>query len=161
MKELLLIRHAKSSWTNPGLKDEERPLNKRGERDAPFMASFCKKLNINITHLYSSTAVRAYSTAEYFKKEFEVGLEKETNLYFGDETDWMYLINNLEETVGLPAFFSHNPTITFFANSFEGNYIENVPTCGIVHLKSDAQKWLDVGVNNTRIKNTYFPKLVR
>jgi len=160
MKDLLLIRHAKSSWAFPDLKDDKRPLNDRGNRDAPRMAKFCKMKGLHISHLISSPAKRAFSTAEYFHIEHNTELSQETDLYFGDENDWMHIINNLNEDVKLPAFFSHNPTITFFANSFIGNYIENIPTCGIVHLQSKIENWSDLHYDNTEIKNIFFPKTI-
>ncbi len=160
MKEVLLVRHAKSSWAFPNLKDEERPLNKRGLRDAPIMASYCKMKKMNLSHLFSSTALRAFTTADFFQKEFEIKLSKETDLYFGDEGDWLHIINNLGDEVKFPAFFSHNPTITYFANLFNGEFIENVPTCGVIHLESTVDNWSEFHYDNTIIKNVYFPKTI-
>ena len=160
MRDVLLVRHAKSSWAYANLKDEERPLNKRGLRDAPIMANYCNINNLKLSHLISSTAVRAYRTAEFFQTEYNIGLTKETDLYFGDEDDWMHIINSLSKDVKFPAFFSHNPTITYFANMFEGDYIENVPTCGVIHLHSTADDWSTFHYDNTSIKNVYFPKTI-
>jgi len=163
MKELLLIRHAKSSWDDISLPDKKRPLNPRGHRDAPYMAEFCRKHGIILTHLISSPAKRAYSTAKYFHKEFKdsSNLEKESELYFGSESDWLYLINDLDSDVKFPAFFSHNPTITYFSNLFSDEDIENVPTCGIIHLESEAENWKDLHYTNTVVKQLFFPKIVR
>ena len=160
MKNLILIRHAKSSWAFPNLKDEERPLNDRGLGDAPKMASFCKKKELQLSHLISSPAVRAFTTADFFQKEYKIKLSKETDLYFGNEEDWLHIINDLGDEVKFPAFFSHNPTITFFANLYEGDNIENVPTCGVIHLVSKVDKWSDFHYDNTIIKNVYFPKTI-
>ena len=164
MKELFLIRHAKSSWSNPGLMDEERPLNNRGHRDAPFMASFLRSQSLIPSHLISSPAVRAFMTAEYFKEEFEaesIVLYKESDLYFGSEDEFLYIINSLDESVLRPAFFSHNPALTYFANRFTKNWFDNVPTCGIVHLVSAAESWEDLYFDNTILKNLFVPKKVR
>lgn len=160
---ILLVRHAKSSWDEPELEDMERPLNKRGKRDGPRMAAYCRNLKLIPTRLLSSPAVRAYRTAQFFHAEFhdEVSsLTKETDLYFGSEEDWLYLINELSDEVKFPAFFSHNPTITYFANKFAENHLDNVPTCGVVHLISTADCWSEVDYKNTRMDNFYFPKLV-
>ncbi len=164
MKELLLIRHAKSSWENPDLEDIKRPLNPRGLRDGPYMAAFCREIGLIPDTLISSPAVRAFSTAEFFFQEFieeVIRLEKETDLYFGSESDWLHIINEMEEKVSLPAFFSHNPTITYFANKFTQDHTDNVPTCGVVHLQSIAESWADLHYNNTFVKNFYFPKELR
>lgn len=163
MKELLLVRHAKSSWSFPQLDDIDRPLNKRGLRDAPRMASFARAQGIIVDYIGSSPANRAYSTAEYFFKEFKSenkAFEKFQDLYFGSENDWLFIIQNTDEEVQLPAFFSHNPTITYFANQFSENHIDNVPTCGIVHLRSEVDYWKDIRYENTRVMGTFFPKTI-
>jgi len=63
MKNFLLVRHAKSSWSDPSLDDKDRPLNARGKRDAPFMASYLRDLALIPDILFSSPAKRAYKTA--------------------------------------------------------------------------------------------------
>ena len=71
MKKLYLVRHAKSSWENNKLKDIDRPLNKRGKRDAPFMGRLMKENNIKPDLLISSPAERALRTAKIFSKEMD------------------------------------------------------------------------------------------
>jgi len=164
LKEILLIRHAKSSWKHPELEDIARPLNSRGKRDAPYMAEYIKNLGLKIDAIYTSPAVRASKTATNFKETHGLAtgdFSIETDLYFGSEEDWMYLINSLPSKVKLPAFFSHNPTITYMANKFSNTYIENVPTCGIIRLLTRVESWNDVDYNNTHVLNTYFPKEIR
>ena len=72
MKKIYLIRHAKSSWDDPGLSDIERPLNHRGLRDAPFMSKMLKGKNVTPNKLISSPANRAFTTATYFAKELNI-----------------------------------------------------------------------------------------
>ncbi|NNE25840.1 MAG: phosphohistidine phosphatase [Saprospiraceae bacterium] len=163
MRRFLLIRHAKSSWKNPGLADIDRPLNNRGKRDAPRMAAYLNQLEIRPDYLASSPANRAFSTATVFYNEFKdiiINFEKFQDLYFGSEDDVMYIINNLEESISLPAIFFHNPTINYMSNMFSNYPIDNIPTCGVVHLESEAENWSDVHFSNTIILNTYFPKLI-
>ena len=84
MKILTIVRHAKSSWDDPSLRDHERPLNKRGHRNAPEMGRRIAEHGLRPSLIVSSTAVRAWSTAKAVAKavgypyEF---LEKEPNLY--------------------------------------------------------------------------------
>ena len=59
MKTLLVLRHAKSSWKQAELSDHERPLNKRGRRDAPRVAAFIHDSGLGPDLILSSTAVRA------------------------------------------------------------------------------------------------------
>ena len=64
MKTLLILRHAKSSWKDPALADHDRPLNKRGKSDAPRMGALMRQLGLIPELILSSTAKRAYITAE-------------------------------------------------------------------------------------------------
>lgn len=163
-RNFLLVRHAKSSWAFPELDDQDRPLNKRGKRDAPYMAAYCRRQGLIPDRILSSPAERAYRTAQFFHAEFQsevVSFTKETDLYFGSESDWLYMINELPASVKFPAFFSHNPTITYFANKFTDEHLDNVPTCGVIHLISEAESWDEVDYQNTRMENYYFPKIVR
>ncbi|MBT8191505.1 MAG: histidine phosphatase family protein [Saprospiraceae bacterium] len=163
MKQLLLVRHAKSSWSDPGLRDIERPLNKRGLRDAPKMAGHLHSLKIIPDTLITSPALRTRMTAGYFAETFDIEtaqVDIRQDLYFGSEFDWLHIINTLDETIRCPAFFSHNPTITHFTNQFARNYIDNVPTCGVIHLQSEADTWEALHFDNTRMLNYYFPKLI-
>lgn len=70
MKQLLLVRHAKSDWGNPGLDDFDRPLNERGKKDAPAMAKRIIEKKIKIDAFISSPAKRAAKTAKYFAAAF-------------------------------------------------------------------------------------------
>ena len=69
MRSLTIVRHAKSSWKDRGLSDRERPLNKRGERDAPIMAKRVAETGIRPSQIISSPAVRAWTTAKIFARE--------------------------------------------------------------------------------------------
>jgi len=165
MKEFLLVRHAKSSWSDLGLEDKLRPLNPRGLKDAPYMAKHCQSMGLSLSHLISSPAVRAFSTAKFFQKIYgkkNISLEKETDLYFGSIEEWLYIINELDDkSCSFPAFFSHNPNITYMTNKFMGSHVENVPTCGVIYLKSESSTWTNVDYDNTRIHGVYFPKALR
>ena len=66
MKTLIVVRHAKSSWAEPGLSDFDRPLNERGKKDGPNIAKRLKKRNIAIDLFVSSPAKRAKRTADLF-----------------------------------------------------------------------------------------------
>ena len=72
VKDVCFVRHAKSSWDQPGLKDFDRPLDNRGLHDAPMMARKMKELGLIPDYLISSGANRAKSTAEYFRQEFDL-----------------------------------------------------------------------------------------
>ena len=118
MKTLFLIRHAKSSWDTPNLDDADRPLNSRGNRDAPIMA---QRMASNWTApelIFCSRAKRARETADILKqfwwKEKEIIVEGE--LYDASASDVLNFINEAPDAVDSMAFVFHNPTITFLSN---------------------------------------------
>lgn len=144
MKELLVIRHAKSSWANAFQGDFERPLNDRGHRDAPIMAERIMKRGLSIQCFASSTANRALTTAVYFaetygKKKKDILLFPE--LYHAPEETFYQVISKLSDAYNTVALFSHNPGITDFVNSLTNTRIDNMPTCGIFAIKTEIKKW--------------------
>jgi len=162
MLRLGLVRHAKSSWDYPDLNDHDRPLNKRGKRDAPIMAAKAKELFGIPDLLLSSTALRAYTTAKTFREEMSLNegqLEKNSDLYHASIEDIMNSISMIDEQVNFALIFGHNPTTTYFANSFGGEMIDNVPTCGLVMLESTANSWMEFEVKNTKRVAFIYPKL--
>ena len=144
-RKLFMIRHAKSSWKNPLQSDYERPLNDRGEADAPMMGERLKKLNIQPDLIISSTAKRAAQTAK--KIAAAMG-------YSGDDIKWydklyhcipavfeevLYEVDDNVQTVFIVA---HNPGITQFVNELSPSFqTDNMPTCGIVGVEFELKTW--------------------
>lgn len=145
MKSILLIRHAKSSW-DFNVKDFDRPLNHRGETDAPAMAKRLLKKDIKIDAFVSSPAKRAISTAAYFADVYD---KKKKNiivipaLYEAGVIDFFNAIDGLDGDLKNVALFSHNPGITAFANRLTSTIIDNMPTCAVFAVKADIKKWVD------------------
>jgi phosphohistidine phosphatase len=144
MKQLILVRHAKSDWSTPSLGDIDRPLNDRGKRDAPVMAHRLLDKKIKIDAFISSPAKRAKRTATIFAKEYkrdknEVILKEE--LYAASSETFYEVIKKVSDKQDTIAIFSHNPGITDFANSLTDSRIDNIPTCGIFAVKIDSKHW--------------------
>ena len=145
MKSLLVIRHAKSSW-DFNVEDFERPLNHRGETDAPAMAKRLKKKDIKIDAFVSSPAKRAFTTAALFAEVYD---KKQKNiiivpaLYEAGVNDFFNAIDGLDSDFKTVALFSHNPGITAFANKLTATTIDDMPTCAVFAVKADIKKWQD------------------
>lgn len=145
MKSLLLIRHAKSSW-DFDVEDFERPLNNRGNKDAPEMAKRLIKKDIKIDAFVSSQANRALSTAIHFIKEY--GKKKKNiitipSLYHATPENFYSVIEELDNDLKTVALFSHNPGITEFANDLTNTPVDDMPTCAVYAVKADIKKWKD------------------
>jgi phosphohistidine phosphatase len=146
MKELLLIRHAKSDWNDPSLSDFDRPLNKRGKADAPLMAHRLLDKKIKIDAFISSPAKRAKKTASIFAKEYRMDKKNillSEELYAAEENVFFEVIRNTNDKFDSIALFSHNPALTDFANLLSDVRIDNIPTCGVFAIKVDAKHWAD------------------
>jgi phosphohistidine phosphatase len=144
MKTLLLIRHAKSSWASPEIRDFDRPLNKRGTRNASEMAFRLQQKGIVIDAFVSSPAHRAITTARLFARSFGVGeisIIPIPELYDAEADIFLQVIRALDNRFKTVAIFGHNPAITDFANSLGVSAIDNLPTCGIFSLRIDSNDW--------------------
>ena len=147
MKSLWLIRHAKSSWKFPNLGDNQRPLNKRGNRDALFMGKLLRKFGVQPDLILASTAIRAYETAGLIAKELHHAGEKvvaDERLYLADMNDILNIIRSTNATVSKLIVVGHNPELTRLANAFTNFGIEKIPTCGIVGVDFNVQSWKEI-----------------
>ena len=161
MKVFYLVRHAKSSWDDPTLSDHDRPLNDRGERDAPFMAKKFREKGYRVDRFISSTANRAFSTARRFAAAFGLvpdDIEQDRKLYHASPETVLRKIRETDADTGSIAIFTHNPGITQFVNWFNEGIIDNVPTCGIARIESQADQWKDVSRENSELTDFMYPK---
>jgi phosphohistidine phosphatase len=143
-KELLLIRHAKSSWDDPHLDDHDRPLNERGLRNAPEMGKRLIGWGICPDAWISSTALRAITTAEIMAEKVgfpQDQIQQTKDLYHASATELQELIAGLGDQINSVVFFGHNPGITSLVANLYGLPIDNVPTCGVVHLQFREANW--------------------
>lgn len=162
MKTLYLVRHAKSSWKEAHLlKDIERPLNKRGKRDAPFMGQVLNKMGIEADILISSPAVRAHSTAKHIAQAlaypssqiivnpaiYEAGLEELFEVIQGLDNQWNSAM-----------LFGHNMTYTSFANLYANPPLDNVATCGVVGIEYHVSSWKAANAKNGQFLFFEYPK---
>ena len=112
MKSLHLLRHAKSSWKDPGLNDHDRPLSKRGRQTAKMMAAYLRRAKIAPDLVICSTAMRARQTLDPIakaKKPPKVVLERE--IYGGAQRALWEQLWNLPESAKSVLLIGHNPAL--------------------------------------------------
>ncbi|MBX3007261.1 MAG: histidine phosphatase family protein [Melioribacteraceae bacterium] len=161
MKHLYLVRHAKSSWDNPSHSDFERPLNKRGLRDAPFMAKLLNDKIGRIDLLVSSPASRAISTAKEFASFFnfkESEILRDERIYEASLTDLYCVVKELSDNYNSTILFGHNPTISMFADNLTKEFRWNMPTCGIVGIELWINSWAEISKDIGKVLFFEFPK---
>ena len=148
MRRIYLIRHAKSSWNHPGLADFDRPLNKRGKRDAPLMGRKLAELGCKPDRIFSSPAARALTTAKSIAEAigYPVGdVDANHSIYAASVNDLIQLISNLSGNFREVVLVGHNPEMTGLSNHLTDEYIDNVPTCGIIHIELAIDEWHEIG----------------
>ncbi|TNC82946.1 MAG: histidine phosphatase [Oleiphilus sp.] len=141
---LFLVRHAKSSWKDATLLDRQRPLNKRGHRNAPEMARHLANHEQVPDHFISSPAKRALNTAQYFANELafaSFNIQIEERLYFCGIKGWLNTLKQLPITSQSAILFGHNPDISLCLAFLTGREIEAVPTCTIAKLRVQVGAW--------------------
>lgn len=158
MKNLILIRHAKSSWEAP-LKDFDRPLMKRGISDAHTVSGTISNYLPKTYIMWSSPAARASETALIFAQNISYPIESiiyRDDLYTFDGKQLEKVIKSCDNSFESVILFGHNEAITNFVNKFGDVFIENVPTSGFVSLQFDAESWTNI--NKGKTHKTIFPK---
>lgn len=148
MKRLTLVRHAKSDWGDPSLEDFERPLNARGERDAPEMARRMVEAGLKPTLIVTSPAVRALATARIFARAFGCPARKirhADEAYLASPGTLLEIVRRLGGRSRHVMLFGHNPGISQFATLLTGDdSLGDVPTAAVVSLAVDAKSWGDL-----------------
>lgn len=164
MKTLYLIRHAKSDWSDESLSDFDRPLNKRGMKDAPLMGSKLADKGIRPDLIISSPALRAKTTALAIAEALSYPPESiryDHDIYACDVETILMVIRNVSDDINTLLVFGHNPEFTECANLITGGDIDNISTCGIVEMRLLKDDWKSIGENSAELKSFEFPKKYR
>lgn len=161
MKNLILVRHAKSSWEVP-MGDKDRGLTCQGVKDAHLVATEAKNSIPKTYIIWSSNAKRASDTALIFAQNISYPIESiiyKDDLYTFDEKKLEKVIKSCNNNFDSVILFGHNAAITDFVNKFGDVSIENVPTSGFVSFKFDTDDWKKI--KKGKIKKIIFPKDLR
>lgn len=159
-RSITLIRHAKSSWHQDSLPDIERPLNERGERDAPFMAKLMKAQHAAPDCIISSPAKRAYHTAIEYAKVYgksESDIRVDERIYEAPVSSLMDVINAIDADCERVLMFGHNPGFSYLTEYLTGEMV-HMPTNGVVTIEVDATSWEHCGNGCGSITFHDFPK---
>ena len=158
MKQLILIRHAKSSWEAP-LRDFDRPLTSKGIEDAHLVSSHIENQIPKSFLMWTSPARRAYETAIIFSQNISFPLESillKEELYTFDERKLEQIIHSCSDDYDHLIVFVHNEAITNFVNKFGDIFIDNVSTSGFVNIIFEQNSWKEI--KNGTTKEVIFPR---
>lgn len=142
VKTLLIMRHAKSSWDQPGLTDHDRPLAARGRRDAPRMAQLLADQNLVPDGILSSSSLRTQQTAQGLLDvwgEIEQ-VQYMRSLYHADPEDFLQALSGLADETSIAMTIAHNPGCEYFLDELTGAQ-ERMPTAAIAHIELQLDSW--------------------
>ena len=145
MKSLLILRHAKSSWKHPELTDHDRPLNKRGKRDAPRMGEILRSEHLMPEAITSSTAARARATAEAVAKAsgYNGKIALNRSLYAAGPEAYLKVLHELSDHYKRVLVVGHNPGLEELLEMFTGE-TQIMPTCTLAHVKFSIDSWIEL-----------------
>lgn len=142
LKILLLLRHAKSSWKEKNVSDHDRPLNKRGKRDAPRMGRLLQKGELVPDIILSSTAVRARDTAARLAKScyYKGQITYVDSLYLGGTGAYLDALKILPSDFKIVLVVGHNPDIEGLVMILTGQ-AERIPTAALARIDLTIEDW--------------------
>ncbi len=163
MKTLVLVRHAKSSWDDSSLPDHDRPLNARGLRDAPRMASLFSEQQLAVDLIVSSTARRAVDTALAFAGAIQypasqVGWHRQ--LYLASAEELLSFVQQLDDRYQRVMLVGHNDGISHFASGLlRDKQIDVLPTTAVLAIDLQATSWSKLSWHQGAVRFYFHPKM--
>jgi phosphohistidine phosphatase len=154
------MRHAKSSWDDPELADHDRPLNKRGKRDAPRMGRLLVKEELVPDAILTSTAVRARETAQAVAEalEFDAQLQVDKDLYLAGPAEILAVLRRVDEDAERALLIAHNPGLEELLEALTGSR-DSLPTAAIARIDLAVRRWRDLKPGTTgRLVALWRPK---
>ena len=142
MKQLLVLRHAKSSWKDLSLRDFERPLNKRGQKDAPRMGQLLNEHHLKPDQIITSAAVRARLTAEAVAVNcgYDAEIFATSDLYMASPAAYFEVLNHVQDSNTLVMVVGHNPGIEDLVEDLTDQW-HRMPTGALAHIQLDIDSW--------------------
>lgn len=167
MKKLILLRHAKSSWSDPDLDDHDRPLNGRGRSAAPVIAEWLRTQGHLPDRIVCSTAVRARETLERMREIVKLPKEVlEPALYHAEPATMLEILHAQPKKAKAVMFIGHQPGLSAFARMLAGGKIrpgcsrafEHYPTAAAAVLLADLKAWDAIGPHSARFAEFAKPR---
>jgi phosphohistidine phosphatase len=149
LKTLLLLRHAKSSWADPGLDDHQRPLNQRGRRDAPRMGDLVRELRLPPDIIISSDAVRARLTAEAVAEttRYAGKILLDPRLYLASPDSIVAVLQTVPDAKAQTVMIvGHNPGLEGLIAALTGEH-HDMPTAALAQIVLPIVRWRDLNVS--------------
>ena len=159
MKTIFLLRHAKSSWNDPGLADFDRPLNERGKKAAPFMGKLMQEKGFAPEIIVTSPAVRARTTASLVKEAGRLAgpLTFEPAIYEASPQGIRQVVSELSDSIKSVLIVGHNPGMEGFIRYLTGR-MEPMPTAALAVIPMDIDRWDNISEGCGTLQEVFRPR---
>ena len=159
MKKLLIMRHAKSSWSDAQLSDFERPLNAHGSRAAPFMGALLREQDLVPDLIISSTAVRAHETAKLVAAActYSGEVRLDPNIYEGAPQTLLDIVLSVDQAILTVMLVGHTPGVDGLIRVLTDEIVP-MPTAAIAYMESSAELWSDIAQERAQLVRVFRPK---
>ena len=153
MKTLYLLRHAKSSWDDPSLKDFDRPLNGRGLKAAPRIGAYMRKEKIRPDVIVSSPALRAQLTASMVSEAAGLTspVQFDERIYEASAQKLFEIVAGFEDEVKTAMMVGHNPGFEELLEALTGE-AARMPTAALACIEFKLEKWSDIAAESGKLK---------
>ena len=159
MKVLIIVRHCKSSWSDLSLRDYDRPLNKRGERDGNIMSKELSKKIKYVDLLISSSSKRTKLTSNFFIDKININKkEYRDDFYHSSSENIISILAKINNKIKSVMIIGHNPGFTDLVNSLTNINLFNLPTTGIVMINVNIKNWSEINENSVESYKFVNPK---
>jgi phosphohistidine phosphatase len=149
MRTLLILRHAKSSWKDPGQTDHDRPLNKRGRRDAPRVGQLIKDRGLVPDQIHCSSAVRAVTTAEMVALACGFPpdqIQFTSQFYLAPPSTYIHHLRSHADGSDTVMVVGHNPGLESLLHALTG-VDEHLPTAALARVALEIADWSELSLN--------------
>jgi phosphohistidine phosphatase len=160
MKTLLVLRHAKSSWREAELADHDRPLNKRGKRDAPRMGELMRAEGLLPDLILTSSARRALNTAELVAEAsgYDGEIQVSRDLYAAGPEEFIDALCALPDELETVMVVGHNPGLEELVELLTEE-LSAMPTAALVQVELEIERWVDLQEEGGgRLVNLWLPR---
>ena len=145
MKQIILMRHAKSDWSDKELTAHQRILNARGNRDAPLMAKRIKEFGVLPDLMLVSDATRTRETWQHIAELLgTIQTKFDRDLYMASPSTIIEKLKEVDNLIDTVLLMAHNPGITEVFNVLANIYIDNVPTAGVGCIQLYTDKFSEI-----------------
>lgn len=154
------MRHAKSSWADPGQPDFARPLNERGRQAAPLMGRFLRRHYPQLDLIISSPAERARETTQLARTaaQYDCALNFDARIYEASAARLLAVVNEIAEPAAHVLLVGHNPGMEDFVRLLTDAPPERMPTAAVACITFELATWHAVSAHTGRLVQLVRPK---